>query len=103
MQSKVTDREECFFCGGVATQTHHLIFGNGRREFADRNGLFVPICDRCHTASEHICDRIHDNSKAEQLSKMLGQAIYERDKVECGMATEDARTRFIQECGMSFL
>lgn len=93
----------CIFCGREATQTHHLIFGSGRRAFADKNGLYVPICANCHTSSERVSDRIHDNPMAEKLSKMLGQMWYECDKVEQGMSHNDARTLFIKENGMSYL
>ena len=103
MKSTLTDiNEYCYFCYGRATQTHHLIFGKGR-QFADDYGLTVPICDSCHTRAERICDRIHDNVMAEKLSKMLGQAVFERDRALEGMSQEDIRDKFIKENGGSYL
>ena len=68
----------CFFCGAPAEEEHHLIFGGGRRALAEQDGLKVPACGRCHNAGKAI-GRIHDNPMAEKLSKMLGQAIYEKE------------------------
>lgn len=65
----------CFFCGAPAQCHHHLIFGADRQR-ADEDGLIVPSCNKCHTTGK-VTERIHDNSIAEKLSKMLGQAIYE--------------------------
>ena len=104
MKSTLTDNTDyCFFCGRTAICDHHLIFGTSGRDFAERYGLKVPICARCHTASEFVTDRIHDNTMAERLSKMLGQAIWERDRALEGMSKEDIRDRFIKERGVSYL
>lgn len=103
MKSTLTNiNEYCYFCYGYATQEHHLIFGKGR-QFAEKYGLKVPICDACHTKAERLWDRIHDNTMAEKLSKMLGQAIFERDRALEGMSQEDIRAKFIKENGGSYL
>lgn len=68
----------CFFCGRPAEGTHHLIFGTAGREQAEKDGLKVPICNNCHNMGE-IERRIHGNPMAERLSKMLGQAVWERE------------------------
>lgn len=67
----------CFFCGKPAQCEHHLIFGNGLRKLADKDGLKVPSCDRCHEKGA-VIEKVHENPMAEKLSKMLGQAIYEK-------------------------
>lgn len=104
MKSTLTDNTDyCFFCGRTAICDHHLIFGTSGRDFAERYGLKTPICARCHTASEFVTDRIHDNTMAERLSKMLGQAVWERDRALEGMSKEDIRDRFIKERGVSYL
>lgn len=75
--SIVTDYERvCFFCGRPAECEHHLLFGNGKRELAEEDGLKVPTCHRCHNLGS-INERVHENPMAEKLSKMLGQAVYE--------------------------
>lgn len=80
-----------------------MIFGTSGRNFAEKYGLKVPICVRCHTQSEYLCDRIHDNPMAERLSKMLGQAIFERDMIAKGMSQKEARDKIITEHGRSYL
>jgi hypothetical protein len=78
-KSIVTEYKEiCFFCGRPAEGEHHLIFGTAGRELAEKDGLKVPTCNKCHNMGR-ITERIHDNPMAEKLSKMLGQAIYEKE------------------------
>lgn len=91
----VTDYEGiCFFCGKPAECEHHLLFGKGIRPLAEEDGLKVPSCHRCHNLGMTI-EKVHDNPMAEKLSKMLGQAIYEK---ELG-TREDFRKRY----GKSYL
>lgn len=107
MKSAVTDFSDmCFFCGRPATQTHHLIFGQNRKQ-CDKDRLFVPICDECHTMG-NITSRIHDNAMAEKLSKMLGQALYERNYYkdlwyQLNRYEDEARQSFTDRYGRSFL
>ena len=95
-------KEYCFFCGThLISGNHHLIFGNALRDLAEEDGLHVPICDACHTMG-NVLNRIHDNPMAEKLSKMLGQAIYERNKCAEGVALDDAREAFRKRYGRSY-
>lgn len=109
MKSKVTNTTEyCLFCGRPATQEHHLIFGTYGRGFSDRYGLTLPICPSCHNTAEYPVDRIHDNPKAERLSKMLGQAIWEKNYYkdlwyQLNKGDDEARERFIELNGISYL
>lgn len=68
----------CFFCGREAECKHHLIFGRGLRKLADEDGLVVDACNKHHNMGQ-ISERVHENSMAERLSKMLGQAIFEQE------------------------
>ena len=82
--------------------THHLIFGRGIRELADKDGLTLNLCDSCHNFAVKPTDRIHENITAERLSKMLGQAIWERNYYKEG-GTDNARELFIRRYGKSYL
>ncbi|MEY8518599.1 hypothetical protein AALC25_17210 [Lachnospiraceae bacterium 29-84] len=84
----------CSFCGSPAECEHHLLFGSGIRALAEQDGLKVPACNDCHNMGQ-LSERIHDNPMAEKLSKMLGQAIYEK---EIG-SREEFRARY----GKSYL
>lgn len=93
--------EYCFFCGTpVINGEHHLVFGVYSRQKAEEDGLKVPTCDNCHTIGKNL-ERIHDNSMAEKLSKMFGQAIFERNalankEVE---TIDEAREKFRRRYG----
>ena len=78
MKSIVTEYPDiCFYCGKPAECEHHLIFGNGLRDLADEDGLKVSSCNKHHNMGQ-INERIHGNPMAEKLSKMLGQAVWEK-------------------------
>lgn len=95
MHGIVTEYAEyCIFCGKPTKEEHHLVFGNGRRDKAEKDGLKVPCCSECHTMN-HNTQKIHNNPMAEKLSKMLGQAIYE--------AKIGSREDFRQRYGESYL
>ena len=79
MESIVTKYKDiCIFCGKEAECQHHLIFGRGLRDLAEDDGLKVPSCNKCHNMGS-IPQRVHENPMAEKLSKMLGQAIWEKN------------------------
>lgn len=92
----------CFFCGSPDTNgEHHFIFGRGLRNFAEEDGLKASVCDRCHTMGKTL-ERVHDNPMAEKLSKMFGQAIYERNECAKGVSINDAREKFRRRYGRSY-
>lgn len=93
----------CFFCGNPKECEHHLLFGNARR-LAEEDGLKVPSCNRCHNMGQ-VRERIHDNSMAEDLSKKLGQAVWEKEYYRQRSKEEydPARKAFIQRYGRSYL
>jgi len=79
MDSIVTTyKDVCFFCGRPAECEHHLLFGQGIRLLAEEDGIKVPSCNKCHNMGS-ILERVHENPMAEKLSKMLGQAIWEKN------------------------
>lgn len=92
--------EYCYFCGKYAHGVHHLIFGSSRREKADEDGIYVPICDQCHIVTSA---RIHDNPTAERLSKCFGQAMWELELVSAGYSKEEARSHFIKRYGRNYI
>ena len=51
---------ECFFCHTTqGLHVHHCIHGNANRKVADREGLTVNLCYRCHQKA-HDTDREMD-------------------------------------------
>lgn len=105
MNSTVEQKEYaryCFFCGNPNINgEHHFVFGNGMRNLAEEDGLKAHTCDRCHTLGK-LLERIHDNIMAEKLSKMFGQAIFERNEVSKGATIDEAREKFRKRYGQCF-
>lgn len=103
MKSIVTKYTEyCLFCGKPLEAEHHLLFGNGMREFADQDDVKVPICNRCHNMGP-LLERIHENPMAEKLSKMCGQLAFEKKMVAEGQTEDEARETFRRRYGRSYL
>lgn len=104
--------EICIFCGRQAEAEHHLIFGTAGRELSEKDGLKIPVCNNCHNMGQKLC-RIHENPMAERLSKMLGQAIWEKEWILAngsyvGMPntqqeSKKAREAFRKRYGRSYL
>lgn len=103
--SIVTDYEGIsIFSGAPATDHHHLIFGNGLRELADQDGLWIPL-----TASEHTSSsvgtiyQVHGNPAAQWLSKIAGQLAWERHEIALtGCSEAEARQRFMKRYGRNY-
>ena len=92
----ITEYEDyCILCNRPRTDIHHLVFGVGRRNLADEDGLTMPLCDSCHKA-------IHQG-KMQTLSKIIGQLLYERNKCAEGMTVEEARESFRRRYFESYL
>ena len=109
MRSKVTDYEQYSVFSGTPTSTrHHLLFGRGIRNLAEQDGIWIPVTDAEHNmSSKGTIYQIHDNPAAEKLSKMLGQAIWERNYLISQMALpfeseDEAFDRLSRECREAF-
>jgi len=92
--------EMCGSCENVVT--HHLI-GGSLRHLADADRLTISLCSRCHTLATRSQDRIHGNPRAEDLSKMLGQMMFERNMCATGMSLDEAHKEFMTRYGRCFI
>ena len=88
--------EICLLCGRPATETHHLVYGNGSRMLADMDGLTAPLCHQCHAD-------IHEQGTAGKLSKVVGQIAWEKQKILEGRPPEQVRGAFMKRYGRSYL
>lgn len=86
----------CLICGKPKTDIHHLVYGRGLRELAEKDNLKIPLCRACH-------ESIHKIGIAGVESKIIGQLTFEIDKVEEGMSQKEARELFRQRYGRSYL
>lgn len=105
MNSIVTEHKGiCLICGREAECEHHLVFGSAGRELSEQDGLKIPLCNNCHNMGEKL-RRIHENPIAEKLSKMLGQAVWEKEyyRKKLGVQTDEARIAFLKRYGIKYM
>lgn len=103
MKSIVTEFTEiCAICGKPSECEHHLVFGRGMRELADKDKLILPMCNECHNMNQYLTSCIHGNSMAEALSKMVGQLAFEKEFYRNG-EKDEARLAFMKRYGRSYL
>lgn len=85
---------------------HHLIFGRGKREKAEEDGLWIPLLNREHNMAQCAVDQIHDNPPAEYLSKMAGQLAWEKEfyrRKICDPDQDPAREAFRRRYGECYM
>jgi len=101
----------CFYCGRTAECVHHLIPGVGRRELAEIDGLKLPSCNKHHNTGA-TTEQIHGTAMTETLSKMLGQAIWEKEYVLKALCSDKkqieelrwkSRDEFMKRYGKSYI
>ena len=87
----------CIICGTPTNTVHHLVFGRGKRNLADQDGLTAPMCPLCH-------EELHNKSAvANALSRIAGQLEFEKQQVAKGKSFDDAREEFRKRYGVSYL
>lgn len=80
------DPERCYICRRYRPEhVHHVLHGSYRKA-ADRYGLTVHLCIRCHTA-------LHDRGVNDKELEEIGQIAFERLY---------GRTEFMRIFGKSF-
>lgn len=62
-------QECCYICGQWATDTHHCIHGTANRKLADKDGLTVRLCHRCHM-------NLHDHGSFDRELQRIAQACW---------------------------
>lgn len=106
MGSIVTRYEGISIISGYSAECrHHLIFGSGKRELAESDGLWIPLLNREHNLALRAVDQIHENPTAEYLSKLCGQLAYEKELYRKALFSADqdpARDAFRTRYGESY-
>ena len=78
----------CMICGSTdSVTTHHLLCGSNRRA-ADRHGLTIPLCSRCH-------DKVQTDGRLMAISKAIGQLLF--------MLKVGSKQEFMAEFGQDYL
>lgn len=91
MESIIQNKSKdcCYICGQWATDTHHCLHGTANRKLADKDGLTVRLCHRCHMA-------LHDKGNFDKELQRIAQARW----MEYYSGSEDD---FIKRYGKSYL
>ena len=78
----------CMICGSTdSVTTNHLLCGSNRRA-ADRQGLTMPLCSRCH-------DKVQTDGRLMAISKAIGQLLF--------MLNGGSKQEFMAEFGQDYL
>jgi hypothetical protein len=68
---KDDEKDRCYICGKYGEmQTHHLLHGTANRKQADKYGLTVHLCHRCHM-------RLHDEGVFDRNLQRIAQTAFE--------------------------
>ena len=68
---KGDEKDRCYICGKYGEmQTHHLLHGTANRKQADKYGLTVHLCQRCHM-------RLHDEGVFDRNLQRIAQKAFE--------------------------
>lgn len=100
-----TEKGTCYLCGcNKGFEKHHCIHGTANRQIADREGLWVYLCNECHTGGRGA---VHNNKQIDLLVEQEAQTVWEenyiRDYPYKNHAKEAAREAFRQLFGKSYI
>lgn len=65
--------DRCYICTSRGPlETHHLLHGTANRKQADKYGLTVHLCHRCHM-------RLHDKGEHDRALQRIAQDTFEKN------------------------
>lgn len=71
MKSIISDSKDCYICGRASNHTHHCIYGSNHK-LADKYGLTVRLCHKCHTELH-----MNPNRGSDSFLKVTAQNCFE--------------------------
>lgn len=74
MESIMTTKKCCFFCGAETGLEKHHVFGGPNRNLADRDGLFVYLCYHHHRGTDGVHGR--DGNESRRRLMQAGQLAW---------------------------
>lgn len=96
MKAFITEYNDyCALCARPRTDLHHLLGGANRRK-CDEDAILLPLCRNCH-------EKIHSDASFGNMSKILGQVLWELNSTVSEEEIKDARARFKKRYQKSYL
>jgi len=73
MKSIISNEEKCYICGRrYGLEAHHCLHGSANRKLADKYGLVVYLCSRCHYT-------LHNQDKSlDRYMEQVAQKAFEQ-------------------------
>lgn len=110
-KSIITNYENyCIICNSPTVEKHHFLGGTSKRQIADVDGVFAPVCPAHHNSSKMS---VHQNKEMKVLSQQVGQLAWERHELAKLLANAleksvdelevTIRVQFINRYGKSYL
>lgn len=95
------DMTHCIICGtGENIHKHHLIAGTSNRKKSTEFQLVVPLCAKHHNLGNNS---MHLNPDMMILGKIIGQLAFEKQYCAFNYTYEEAREKFRNVFGKSYL
>lgn len=69
-----TNKEECYLCGGRASEVHHVLKGTANRKWSEKYGLTVHLCHSCHRTGKYA---VHNDRETDLRLIRTAQKIFE--------------------------
>lgn len=86
MKSIITNNmEKCYICGSRSgLNIHHVIYGTGKRNIADRDGLTIPLCYYHHKGTHGVHGREgHElDQKLKEIAEKKWMEYYKKTEEE---------------------
>lgn len=70
MESIMHDNENCYICGAVATEWHHVFGGTANRKKSEKYGLKIKLCHSCHRTGSQA---VHTHKPTRLIIQNIGQ------------------------------
>lgn len=104
------DASECF-CKGMGgecariLETHHCIYGRGRRKISDREGLIVYICSAHHRGTNGVHGKNGEGLSLalKEIAQEAWESEYKKTYPYKNHADEAAREAWIKLMGRNYL
>ena len=97
-----TENHKCYLCGCYVEypDTHHCLHGTANRRIADREGLYVYLCQNCHTLGDKAVHRVPE---IDRRLEREAQEVWEERYRSVVNPEGDARAEWMRLFGKNYI